>query len=160
MVAELPGGALGLSVIDGPHRAVLLDARLSRVERRVALAHELVHLERGGGAHHPGAPRAWSPVVAREERHVDDIVAARLVPGEDLARLVAARSEVEPVTASLVAAEFDVTEDVAQRALEHLAAATRTPELPPASPAPSGPRHQPRCRQQGGALAARGPRTR
>jgi hypothetical protein len=123
MVTELPGGALGLAVVEGPHRAILLEGRMSRVELRSALAHELIHLERGIVAHRQGAPPSWSAVVAREERHVDDVVAARLVPADDLADLVAARAEVEPVTPALVAAEFDVTEGVARRALEQLAGA-------------------------------------
>jgi hypothetical protein len=43
------------------------------------------------------------------------------VPPQELAELVARRSEVEPVTAALVAEEFDVPEPVAAEALLALA---------------------------------------
>lgn len=97
---------------------VFLDPRLPASKRTAALAHELVHAERNGGAHAPGAPGTWGPVVAREERRVDDEVARRLVP---VARLLEAAEIVADlggqVTAEELADEFDVPVAVAERAM-------------------------------------------
>lgn len=90
---------------------------LSPTERLAAVAHELVHDERGHVGHAPGPSSIY---VRKEERRVDSIVAARLLPTTDLAPFVDARSDMEPVTAHVVATEFEVTEDVAQRSLEAL----------------------------------------
>ncbi|HJR24458.1 MAG TPA: hypothetical protein VJ804_03230, partial [Acidimicrobiales bacterium] len=76
------------------------------------LAHELVHVERG-----VGYPAATPATMEREEAIVRREVAVRLVPLAALGDLVARRSDVEPVTAALVAEEFDVPEDVAREAL-------------------------------------------
>lgn len=60
---------------------------------RVALAHELVHDERGGGCPCPAdAPPGWGVVARREEARVEATVAARLVPLDELARYVEAGS--------------------------------------------------------------------
>lgn len=107
------GGAVALRV--GEREVILIDRRLMRTERKVALAHELVHLERGGIVHDPDDSPMWSPVVAREENRVDQIVAGRLVPREELVDWLTARDE--PTTALDVAEEFDVTEAVAVLAL-------------------------------------------
>ncbi len=104
-VADLLGGAL--CSWRGQRAIVVLSPRLSSVERRVALAHELVHLERGGGIDLPGMPPGWAAVVAREEAAVDDEVARRLVPrgalralGPDIGLTEAA--ELLAVTAELI----------------------------------------------------------
>lgn len=98
---------------------VVVAAGLSRAERNAALAHELVHDELGGGAGYDGQPSSWAAVVAREERRVDDEVACRLVPLDDLRRMCQAADTLgEPLTANEVAAAFDVPEQVAGRALE------------------------------------------
>ena len=86
--------------------------RASRRERRALLAHELVHAERG-----VGYPAASTATMEREEAIVRRETALRLVPLLELDDLVARRSEVEPITAALVAEEFDVPEDVAREAL-------------------------------------------
>lgn len=116
-LVELPRGVRGVLARAPDATVILIDRNLPPAERLAELAHELVHLERGGGCHRPGAPPAWAAVVAREEHRVDRIVAERLVPADELADLVARRVDVEPVTATVVADEFNVTFDVAQRAL-------------------------------------------
>lgn len=82
-IADLLGGGLACSWrgVD----VVVLSPRLSGADRVVALAHELVHLERGGGIDEPSMPTTWAAEVAREERAVDDEVARRLVPVDALA---------------------------------------------------------------------------
>jgi hypothetical protein len=88
------------------------------------LAHELVHDERWGGCDLPGMPSCWQAVVAREERWVNAIVADRLVPADDLAEFCARVADLGiGVTARDVALEFDVTDEVATRALTRLARA-------------------------------------
>ncbi len=113
-------GAIGLWDPTGAGRAdVWLDARLGRVARRCVLAHELVHDERRGGSDLPGMPDSWRSVVASDERAVDDEVARRLVPFDDLAEFCRCKSSVdEPVTAEDVASFFDVTPSVARRAMK------------------------------------------
>jgi hypothetical protein len=104
---------------------VLLDPALGRKERAAALGHELVHLERGGGADASGMPAGWSAVVARDEHQVDDEVARRLVPLEALRGLIRRRLDADlQVTVGEVAEEFDTTDEVARRALLLLAGVT------------------------------------
>lgn len=57
-----------------PTRTVILSRRLTQVERRCTLAHELVHVERGDTGPCPG-----------QERAVHAVAASRLIPVEDLA---------------------------------------------------------------------------
>jgi hypothetical protein len=122
---ELPdalGG--GLYLPDRVHPTILLDRRLDAIERRCALAHELVHDERGGGCDHPGMPRTWGAVVGREERRVQDEAVRRLVPPEQLLEFCVRVAEVEgSLGPAEVAEEFDVTHEVAERALEMLSGA-------------------------------------
>lgn len=109
----------------GGSEVIVLDPRVGRRQRRAVLAHELVHLDRG--LLPAGTPRL---VVDREEFQVRAETARRLVPGPALARMVAERSDVEGVTAAMVADEFDVPLDVAEVALAALAvalAAARSP---------------------------------
>jgi hypothetical protein len=94
---------------------ITLDPRLSRVERRCTLMHELVHDER-----RIGWPWATAATMEREEAQVRDETADRLVPAVELAAHVDATMTVEPVTAQLVAVEFDVTPQVAGLALRRL----------------------------------------
>ena len=63
------------------HPVILLDDGLTQVERNAALAHELVHLERGWPCRAP-----WA-----EEERVHDEVARRLVPLDQLHRWVVER---------------------------------------------------------------------
>lgn len=95
-------------------RVIVLDSTLDRVERRCTLMHELVHFERG-----IGWPDATEATMVREEAKVRREVAARLVPAGELADLVRCRHP-EPVSARMVAEEFDVTEQVAAEAMRML----------------------------------------
>ncbi|HEY4377323.1 MAG TPA: hypothetical protein VGM93_09200, partial [Acidimicrobiales bacterium] len=65
-VAGLLGG--GLLARRGALVAIVLDPALDRRARRCALAHELIHDERGGGCDAVEVPASWEPVAAREER--------------------------------------------------------------------------------------------
>jgi hypothetical protein len=107
---------------DGSKRcAIGLGGHLDRVGRRCALAHELVHHERGGGCSWVGQPDTWSSVVARDEAAVDEEVARRLVPVGELAEMVAAVEDLgDGLEVWHVAEEFDVTAEVADRALRQL----------------------------------------
>ena len=100
---------------------IMLDRQLTRTERNAALAHELVHDERGGGAWADGMPDSWRPRVAIDEKQVDREVARRLVPLDRLADMCDRLAHLgEGVTPWLVADEFDVPEDVAATALDLL----------------------------------------
>lgn len=118
VLCDLPQGVRAIHASDGQHQAILVSRNLSPAERLAAVAHELVHVERGGSGHHPDAPATWGPAVAVEERRVNDIVARRLVPPDRLAEFVQRRlSAHDRVTAADVAEEFDVPQDVAERAM-------------------------------------------
>lgn len=107
------GGGLYQRCSDG-RAVVILDPALPRRERNAALAHELVHDERGGIP--DGAPQH---LVAKEEAAVDRIVTRRLVPPDQLAEFVTRRLTVGPVTAADIADEFDVPHQIAADASEH-----------------------------------------
>lgn len=97
-------------------RTITLDTRLSRVDRNAVLAHELVHDELDYLW-----PRGTHPaIVAHGERAVDRIVADRLVPPDLLHQFAHAYSELEGVTVTVVAEEFQVPLDVADIALQRL----------------------------------------
>lgn len=110
------GGGRWEQLPDGTH-VVTLDTALGRRDRNAVLAHELIHVERGIGW---GA--ATAATMQHEEAQVRRETARRLVPIEELSVFVAARAENEPVTAELVADEFDVPVAVAALALRLLAA--------------------------------------
>lgn len=102
----------------GARAAIVIDPALLRRERNAALAHELVHDERGGGADMEGMPTSWSAVVVRDEAAVDREVARRLVPPGELAKFCEALDLLGVgVTAHEVAEHFDVPEIVATEAL-------------------------------------------
>ncbi len=112
------GGPAGRWERDPDGDVILIEATLGRRARRVALAHELVHAERGVG--HPDASGA---TMSLEEERVRREVARRLVPSAALRRFVAARAGVGPVEPDDVAEEFDVTPEVADLACRLLAGA-------------------------------------
>jgi hypothetical protein len=121
--APLPAGMDAL-VAHWPEgdAVIVLDEQLGRRQRSAALGHELVHLERGGGADAHGMPAGWSAVIARDEHQVDDEVARRLVPQDALRGLIRRRLDADlQVTVADVAEEFDTTDEVARRALLLLA---------------------------------------
>jgi len=102
----------------GPDAAIVIDSRLSQRDRAAALAHELVHDERGVPPSSNDVPAAWLPVIAREEGTVERIVAERLIPAVTLRAYVDSMAELgEAVTALEVAEEFDLPLVLAQRAL-------------------------------------------
>lgn len=102
----------------GGRAAVIIDPRLPQRERRAALAHELVHDERGGGCDADCMPPAWDAVVAREEGRVAAEVARRLVPDDELRAFLRrlTESELGGATARDIADHFDVPEEVASTA--------------------------------------------
>jgi hypothetical protein len=116
---RVPGAPPAVHQLRGRTHVLLIDPAGGRVERNHLLAHELVHIERGGGcASHGWMPSAWGPVVRREEERVETIVAQRLVPVRALAQLAWKASELEgPLDAHVVAERFDVPIHVAERAL-------------------------------------------
>ena len=114
----IPGGLRAIRYEMSGRKVIVIDRNLDPVERLAALAHELVHDERGGSGHRPDLPPALTVLVTREERRVDRIVADRLVPLDRLEDFAARRMTVGPVTPAMVAAEFGVTEEVAAMAME------------------------------------------
>ncbi|MCU1356424.1 MAG: hypothetical protein JWM89_1842 [Acidimicrobiales bacterium] len=77
--------------------------------------HELVHDER-----RIGWPFATAATMEKEEAIVRRETASRLVPADELYAMVQRSDGIEPVTAHLVADEFDVTSAVAHLALRTL----------------------------------------
>jgi hypothetical protein len=120
--AALTGG--GYTFRRGRRFHVVIDPALDPRTRREVLTHELVHLRRRSWPDRDGLPSCWDPVIRREELRVDREVARRLVPVAQLRALVTeARRADTVVTAADVAEAFEVTTDVAVRALQDLARA-------------------------------------
>ena len=120
-VAGLMGG--GFHARAGDHAVIVLDPELDGPLRRAVLTHELVHHERGGGPARPGAPATLDLLVERDERAVHAEVARRLVPPDQLDRLVAELvAGGGGASVHEVAAHFSVPDDVADCALRQLAA--------------------------------------
>jgi hypothetical protein len=106
------GGGV-IAWVDG-RTIILVDDALGLEERRVALAHELVHDERGG----PLPSDVDQVLVAREERRVDDEVARRLAPADELFAVAFRADELGVgVEAWEVAEQLGVTTDVIERAV-------------------------------------------
>lgn len=105
----------------GRHAGILIDRRLNQAERRVVLAHELIHDEQPSSTRCEGMPGAWDPVVARDEHRVDVEVARRLVPLEQLDRSARTAEDLgHYLTARDVAEAWSVTVPIATIALELL----------------------------------------
>jgi IrrE N-terminal-like domain len=126
-VAGLMGG--GFHARTHGRAVIVLDPDLDGPMRRAVLTHELVHHERGGGPGRSGAPATLDLLVERDERAVDAEVARRLLPVDELDRVV---TELVACTGSAsvidVAAHFAVPSEVARCALAQLAArAARSP---------------------------------
>lgn len=105
--ADLPTGVRGLFVSDG---TIVLDVALNREQRNATLLHELIHAERGVTGN-----------ARTDERGVDDEVARRLVPLDELAALkeIAELNELT-VDVWMVAERWDVPVAVAERAMRLL----------------------------------------
>lgn len=118
---EATGGGVYVRWPNG-RAGVLVDGSRPCVEQTVALAHELVHDERGGACPCPdGAPEGWTQVARQEEARVARLVAERLVPADDLASHVERVTGLdEAVTTAGVAEEFGTTERAARLALLEL----------------------------------------
>lgn len=117
--AWLPTGHHGTVHRDGDCWVITLHAELDRVQRRCALAHELIHVERG-------IVHASPATMAREEAIVRAETARRLVPGEELARTVRRLASIGiGVEARHVASFYDVTSTVARDALTRLRSAVQ-----------------------------------
>ena len=119
-VAKLMGG--GFYAQRSGRAVIALDPDLPPGHRTAALAHELVHDERGTVGVPPAGAERLGVLVDRDERAVGETVARRLLPPAELAsyvdRLVAAG---EGVDADEVARAFDVPTTVAAEALRLLA---------------------------------------
>lgn len=97
---------------------IFLDRSLSQAERRCVLGHEVVHLERGRLRCDWDEPM-WSAVISRQELDIDREVARRLVPADELDRLIGQKLSLgQPVVPFDVEEEFDVDGATAQLALE------------------------------------------
>lgn len=103
----------------GDRAAIVIDPALDQRERAVALAHELVHDERGGGCMcPPGMPEAWSHERTKDETCVRREVARRFVPLDQLEVFVERRLASDLTTTVLdVAEEFNTTEQMAELAM-------------------------------------------
>jgi Zn-dependent peptidase ImmA (M78 family) len=93
---------------------IVLCTSLDRIGRGAVLAHELAHIDRGGGADLDGMPETWRAVVARDEARADRAAAALLVPADRLAAWLVDR---EGVTADDIAEEWQVTGWIAKKTL-------------------------------------------
>lgn len=117
-LVDLPPGLRAVLARQGPDRVILIDRSLEPSERLAALAHELVHDERGGAGRVPPPPHPLSVASRREETRVDRIVTDRLVPPMELATFLEARAGIDPpIEPWQVAEEFGVPHEYAERAL-------------------------------------------
>lgn len=120
-LVDLPRNLRAVLARRGPDRVILIDRSLTPAERLAALAHELVHDERGGVGRAPAPPHPLARVIGREEERVDRIVAERLLPLPRLAEFLTMTADVaEPVEAWQVAEEFGVPIEYAARAMRAL----------------------------------------
>lgn len=112
----------GVYVRRGDGRAcILIDRRTTPTQRRCILAHELIHDEDPTAMRCDVMPDDWHCVVARAECRIDDEVARRLVPIDQLAEYADAVAMNGLVaSAADVAAVFNVTEHIAERAFRQL----------------------------------------
>lgn len=100
---------------------IVLDRRLSRVERRCTLAHELQHVENDDTQVAPIGPDG-PRLARRQEKRADREAARRLIDVHHLGAALRAH----PHDPSAVAEELDVTTDVLRCRLDHLSRAERT----------------------------------
>jgi Zn-dependent peptidase ImmA (M78 family) len=101
-------------------KAIALDDRLTRVQRRTVLAHELVHAERGdSNCHYEG--RLGARQARRQEHSADLIAAHRLIT---LEQLVAALRQ-HPLDPAGVAEVLEVTQSALRIRLAALSQADK-----------------------------------
>lgn len=115
-IGPLPGERDAMTVNYPGQPVIALRPGLSQVERRRAMAHELIHLERG-----TYCQSVDRQLLSREEAEVENVLTDRLVPPDEL-RVFWVRAEMldEHVLPHQVAEHFDVPEDVAERAMQRL----------------------------------------
>lgn len=121
-LTDMPPGAGRAVCFEWADVAVILvDRSLSPADRLAALAHELVHLRRGGSGFQPGLTPELRTLVAREERRVEYEAATWIVPAAELTIYVDSKVDLgEPVEAWQVAEEFGVPDGYAEMALDEL----------------------------------------
>lgn len=123
-VAAIMGGAFVLHR-DGIH-LIVVDPSLHPWLRRVAMAHEMVHVERGI-VDCAETPAGWDALVEREEVRVREEVTDRLAPPPAVDAFVAqCLAAGEPVVLDEFAAPFQLPEDVAALALRRAATRRRS----------------------------------
>lgn len=119
---ELPdalGGALYWPA--GDWAIILIDKTRPRRVRKALLGHELLHHARGGSPAYPGMPPMWRDLVARDEGAVRWELARRMVPRDELVRVVDVVNELgEGWMAWEVGEFFDCPDEVAADAVKML----------------------------------------
>jgi hypothetical protein len=111
----------GITVEHRGRPVILLLEQMHPVDRLCTLAHEVAHVQRGGGVDLPGAPASWGPVVARDEAATEMLAATQLVPPAALSAWVDAQADVgEAVGPMEVAQEWGVSVRLAITALAAL----------------------------------------
>lgn len=116
-VVDLSG--VGVRAVCGRHGAtwvVLLDSSLTRAERSSELAHELAHVDRGGGCGDQPMPATWQAVVDRDEAAADRAAADAMIPPDVLDAWLDRRGD-DPTTVADVAAEWEAAPRLARIAL-------------------------------------------
>lgn len=91
----------------GTARRIVLEKRLSQVERRCALAHELAHIDLKHRCHRHGPDAARQ--TARDEREADELAARRLISDEAMVRALRTYGEDKP---GLCADDCNVTHEI------------------------------------------------
>lgn len=120
--ASLPEGVQGLSCqSDNGTIAIALDANLGQNERCWTLAHELIHISRGGSCKRTPGATFWEAMTVKEEAHVNAVACDLVVPPRLLAVEVerALTLDEDPDLAE-VADRFWVPKAVARYALHRL----------------------------------------
>lgn len=84
--ASLPEGVEGLSCqSDSGMIAIALDGNLTQNERSWTLAHELIHISRGGGCKRLPGTSFWETMTDQEEAQVNAVACDLIVPPRLLA---------------------------------------------------------------------------
>lgn len=100
---------------------ILIDESKPRRVRKGLLGHEVLHHWRGGGAAYSGMPESWRVVVARDEGWVRWELARRMVPRDELVRIVDVVNDLgEGWMAWQVGEYFDCPDEVAADAVKLL----------------------------------------
>lgn len=101
--------------------AIVLDDRLTRVERRVVLGHELVHAERGDNNCALLSPDGGR-LARRQETNADHVSGSRLATVAEIADALI----LYPIDPELVARELDITVNLLRLRLHSLSEQEKT----------------------------------